>query len=54
MSCSEISNCIGTIKKVTNFVKGSAKRMTLLKEKIASCDSGSARETLLGLSDTLS
>ena len=25
----EISNCIGNIKEVTNFVKGSAKRMTL-------------------------
>ena len=47
----EISNCIGTIKEVTNFVKGSAKRMTLFK-KIATCVSGSARKTLLGLRET--
>ena len=47
----EISNRIGTIKEVTNFVKGSARRMTLFK-KIATCVSGSVRKTLLGLSET--
>ena len=48
----EISNCISTIKEVTNFVKASAKRMTLFKEKITTCVSGSARIILLGLSET--
>ena len=50
-SVREISDCIGTIKEVTNFVKGSAERMILFK-KIATCVSGSARKTLLGLSET--
>jgi Domain of unknown function (DUF4371)/hAT family C-terminal dimerisation region len=46
-----ISNCIGTIKEVTNFIRASAKRMHLFKEKVADIQ-GCSKKILSGLCET--
>lgn len=48
----EISNCIGTIKDITHFLRGSAKRMSLFKEKLDLHVTECVKKTLSSLSET--
>lgn len=48
----DIRNCIGTVKEVIAFLRGSAKRMHLFKEKLQGFSEDFAKRTLSSFSET--